>query len=160
MVAIVVYDWYSQCGECGRDCDPKELNHDTLLGYGPDNGKPGCGAEFTHLEMGGWYGRDFDKAAQALRPDLPLKRDTLQRRGRGMKEFQVFASCQMCGQERVDEMGDICAACQYEVITEAVLDAAYIYREHPENDALREELFDALDDYEQWFIVDTEEDGE
>ena len=74
-----------------------------------------------------------------------------------MKEFGIFEACQLCGLEVVAEMGDICAACQYEVITEGVMDAAFIYREHPENDALREELFDALDDYEQWFILDQED---
>lgn len=36
----------SKCNHCGRAADCTALAHDVLLGYGPDNGQPGCGAKF------------------------------------------------------------------------------------------------------------------
>lgn len=36
----------SKCGHCGRGASCHALAHDTIIEYGPDTGKPGCGAIF------------------------------------------------------------------------------------------------------------------
>ena len=64
--------------------------------------------------------------------------------------------CQDCGVMVVDTMGDVCTGCQYDIMLEAVLDTAFHYREFPDNEALREELFDALCDYERWLEITVE----
>jgi len=46
MAIMEISSWYTTCSECGRDT-AWTPTHEVLLGYGPDNGKPGCGAEFT-----------------------------------------------------------------------------------------------------------------
>jgi hypothetical protein len=57
----------SKCGNCGRAADPHEPRHDTLLGYGDDNGKPGCRHYFKYLASD-YMG--IEKEVKAMRPDL------------------------------------------------------------------------------------------
>ena len=66
--AVLLVDrWYSTCGNCGRPCNPNELTHDTILGYGLRNGEPGCGAKFTSMKAE--YHPAGDELRR-LRPDL------------------------------------------------------------------------------------------
>lgn len=60
----------SQCGDCGRSADPNETAHTTLLGYGPDNGKPGCGSKWEKVtsDYGDFAGL-YD-SIKKMRPDL------------------------------------------------------------------------------------------
>lgn len=60
----------SHCGACGRPCDPMAASHDRLLGYGPDNGQPGCGAMFT-ATFSVYGDRASVDATIRMRPDLP-----------------------------------------------------------------------------------------
>lgn len=69
MNTLIVYDWYSVCSNCGRGADPRELAHDTEMGYEP---KEGCHAPFDAIAAGGRYGEDFDEAVSQMRPDLPM----------------------------------------------------------------------------------------
>jgi len=41
--------WFSTCGACGKQCDPRQETHMVILGYGPENGAPGCGVRFTSI---------------------------------------------------------------------------------------------------------------
>lgn len=50
MAIMEIGSWYTKCSACGRDTDWSPT-HEVLLGYGPDNGKPGCGAEFTAVSF-------------------------------------------------------------------------------------------------------------
>jgi hypothetical protein len=69
--AVLIVDrWSSECGACGRSANPREETHATLLGYGEQNGKPGCGARFTSIRSAGFYPGDKE-ATMAVRPDLP-----------------------------------------------------------------------------------------
>lgn len=43
MATLLIGGSSSHCSNCRRDASPHEDGHFTLLGYGPDNGKPGCG---------------------------------------------------------------------------------------------------------------------
>lgn len=73
----------SKCGVCGKGALPYEKTHATIAAYNQtENGKPGCGAEWTHISS--YYGGDGIKlASMKLRPDLiwidfweTLERDT------------------------------------------------------------------------------------
>ena len=54
---IEIGGWSSHCSNCHREATYSETNHFTLLGYGPDNGRPGCGARFVAMESP--YGDDL-----------------------------------------------------------------------------------------------------
>lgn len=43
---VIVGGTSSKCSFCRRGADPTALAHDTIVEYGPDTGKPGCGATF------------------------------------------------------------------------------------------------------------------
>lgn len=70
MAVLVVGSWMSRCGRCGRDADPHESGHYTLLGYGTDNGKPGCMAKWDTITSE-YSGEQAKAATKAVRPDLP-----------------------------------------------------------------------------------------
>lgn len=59
----------SRCGECGKPCDPHAKAHDVLLGWGPTNGDPGCGAEWDRVGSD-YAGPDMEAAVRRMRPDL------------------------------------------------------------------------------------------
>lgn len=59
----------SWCGYCGRDADPTEKGHYTLLGFGQQNGEPGCQVVWTMVTPDG-YGAGIEEAVRAMRPDL------------------------------------------------------------------------------------------
>lgn len=61
--------WSSRCGVCGKSCNPSSKTHDVLLGYGEENGTPGCGVEWTHVASD-YAGTDIEKRVQEMRPDL------------------------------------------------------------------------------------------
>lgn len=68
-VVLEVSGWSSRCGACRRGASPEEKAHDTIREYGPDNGKPGCGAVFTHITS------EYTGIAlrlKEMRPDLEL----------------------------------------------------------------------------------------
>ena len=43
MATLLIGGSSSICSNCSLDASPGEDGHFTLLGYGPNNGKPGCG---------------------------------------------------------------------------------------------------------------------
>lgn len=56
----------SRCGNCDRPATFRETTHATLLGYGPDNGQPGCGVQWEFLDT------DYmNLDVSHTRPDLP-----------------------------------------------------------------------------------------
>jgi hypothetical protein len=67
--ALVINTWSSTCGACGKPADPHEKYHDTLLGYGPDNGEPGCGVKWEFVDTD-YVGGGVAEAAKGMRPDL------------------------------------------------------------------------------------------
>ena len=69
-VVLWVDRWSSRCGACGRSADPKQETHAVQLGYGPENGSPGCGARFEAIASE-FVGAGVDEAVRAMRPDLP-----------------------------------------------------------------------------------------
>lgn len=61
---LIVGGWNGTCGHCGKSCDPHSETHDVILGYGPENDSPGCGARWVLVESE--YGQDLS----SFRPDL------------------------------------------------------------------------------------------
>ena len=61
---LIVGSWSSHCGNCGKAANPQSETHDVVLGYGPENGTPGCGVRWTQVESE--YGQDLSQ----FRPDL------------------------------------------------------------------------------------------
>lgn len=67
---LIVDRWHTTCNNCGRECTSSEDKHDTILGYGPDNGSEGCGIVWTHITSD-YIGPYCDREnLQAMRPDL------------------------------------------------------------------------------------------
>lgn len=66
---ILVGGFSSRCNACGKDVSPEATTHDVLLGYGPQNGEPGCGIKFTHIYSVYMHGGAEQRVA-AMRPDL------------------------------------------------------------------------------------------
>lgn len=71
MDTLIINTWYSKCGSCGKDADPHQRIHAVVLGYGSQNGQPGCMVEWDSITS------DYDdpaiiEAAKAMRPDLPF----------------------------------------------------------------------------------------
>jgi hypothetical protein len=67
---VIVGPSRSTCAECGRGADWRAKAHDTIVEYGPDTGKPGCGAVWTHVDSD--Y-TDFSGLYESIkngRPDL------------------------------------------------------------------------------------------
>lgn len=62
---VIIGGWHSRCNNCGKECNFHSKTHDVILGYGDDNGMPGCGIEWTHVlqEYGG---------GNSHRPDLEI----------------------------------------------------------------------------------------
>ena len=70
MATLIIHAWESECGDCHKSAKMSEEGHYTLLGYGPTNGDPGCGAIFWDMAAGH---PDIDDATlKACRPDLPI----------------------------------------------------------------------------------------
>lgn len=59
MATLLIYGSSSTCSNCNRDASPREDGHFTLLGYGPDNGKPGCGERWDRAIHMTHYGYRF-----------------------------------------------------------------------------------------------------
>lgn len=67
---LLIGSWNTQCNNCGRDCDPHELKHETNLGYDDEIRKqPGCGIKFTHY-VSTYYGEAITESVKRIRPDL------------------------------------------------------------------------------------------
>lgn len=79
MATMEIGSWYTKCSACGRDTDWSPT-HEVLLGYGPDNGKPGCGAVFDAVSFTtivpwwtpGYDPRQDDDRYPQWMKDLPL----------------------------------------------------------------------------------------
>lgn len=41
----------SQCLSCNKGAAPSEHGHQTILAYGPESGKPGCGEPWTAVRI-------------------------------------------------------------------------------------------------------------
>lgn len=66
---LMVDRFSSTCANCMKDADPSEKGHFTLLGYGPDNGQPGCGIIWTQL-LSLYYDESVEEDMKRFRPDL------------------------------------------------------------------------------------------
>jgi len=66
---LYINRWDSTCGNCGGSANPKETAHFTLLGYGPQNGQPGCGAIWRKVSTMA-YGDGINDIIRIMRPDL------------------------------------------------------------------------------------------
>lgn len=69
MDVLIIGSWSSRCGTCGKDADPHQRIHAVLLGYGSQNGQPGCMVEWDAVTS------EYDApnnvaAVKAMRPDL------------------------------------------------------------------------------------------
>lgn len=60
---LIINSFDSRCGECGKSCQPHSKTHDVVLGYGPENGSPGCGVEWDRVTT-----HYFGTAMEALLP--------------------------------------------------------------------------------------------
>lgn len=56
MATILIGGSSSICSNCSLSASPNEDGHFTLLGYGPDNGKPGCGEPWDRAVYVTYYG--------------------------------------------------------------------------------------------------------
>jgi len=71
---VIINPWSSKCGNCGEDCSYSEAKHLTNLGYGPQNGTPGCGVEWKYVTTE-YLGKREEEASKACRPDLEFYSD-------------------------------------------------------------------------------------
>lgn len=46
---IEINNWSSTCGNCGKGASPSEESHKTIVEYGDDAGKPGCGIKWEYM---------------------------------------------------------------------------------------------------------------
>lgn len=70
MAVLVIGSWSSACGKCNGSADPYDDGHNTMLGYGDSNGRPGCGEKWTAVTSA--YGdKGAIDATKRMRPDLP-----------------------------------------------------------------------------------------
>lgn len=47
---LIVNNWSSECGNCGKDCDPSEKTHETNLGYDEKTrAEKGCGIKWLYI---------------------------------------------------------------------------------------------------------------
>ena len=72
---LIVGDWHSWCGVCGRGADPDERTHRRVLPGWP--GRPGqdgtgCGVEWTHVRADVTSRLGADEQIREMRPDLTL----------------------------------------------------------------------------------------
>lgn len=52
MAVLIIDSWQSYCSECRKPAAWTENGHELVLGYGPDNGKAGCGAVWEGISSG------------------------------------------------------------------------------------------------------------
>jgi hypothetical protein len=69
MNILLIDRWQSYCGICGWEASMYDEAHTTLLGFGSQNGSPGCGVRWTHVASKSYY-PGADNRVQELRPDL------------------------------------------------------------------------------------------
>lgn len=67
---LVILDWSTLCAACGEDADPHECRHDTVLGFGPRNGQPGCRVMWTHIAAASPSRIGAEARIRDMRPDL------------------------------------------------------------------------------------------
>lgn len=51
MATVQIGSSMSKCLGCGKSAGPDDDGHTTIYGYGPENGKPGCGEPWTAVEL-------------------------------------------------------------------------------------------------------------
>ena len=59
----------TKCGVCGESADYHDKSHGKMLGYAATNGRPGCGAVWTHVASN-YVGLNMKELNKELRPDL------------------------------------------------------------------------------------------
>lgn len=64
--------WSSSCGACGKPANLSEKGHFTLLGYGEDNGKPGCGTIWEYVTPT-YVGPKVESTIKSMKPNLKYK---------------------------------------------------------------------------------------
>jgi len=64
---LLIGAWDTRCSNCKRSVDLYSIRHEVNLGWGSENGTPGCGALFTAAI---WTYNSPGDGARRLRPDL------------------------------------------------------------------------------------------
>lgn len=73
---IDIGSWSSTCCNCGKEALPDEKAHLTRVGYGPQNGDPGCGITWKYYTSG-YSGLGLDNIVERKWPWLkPLPYDS------------------------------------------------------------------------------------
>ncbi len=68
-LTLFINGWSSECGNCGKGCNPDQKTHEINLGYGiTDANKKGCGIEWKYVASG-MTGISKERLLQ-MRPDL------------------------------------------------------------------------------------------
>lgn len=66
---LFIDTWSSTCGNCGKSCDPEKKTHSKLLGWGSENGDPGCKVKYEYVSSN-YFGPEVEKWCKDMRPDL------------------------------------------------------------------------------------------
>lgn len=66
---LVVDRFSSRCGDCGKSANPFSETHDVILGYGSDNGSPGCDVRWENVTSD-YVSPNVKQEVTNLRPDL------------------------------------------------------------------------------------------
>lgn len=69
MNVLVVGDWYTHCGVCGKGADPDEAEHRTVLPGLTRTRDVGCGAVWTHVARA-MDSKGSLRRVREMRPDL------------------------------------------------------------------------------------------
>lgn len=51
MATLEIGSSSSRCSTCKQGANPHETHHITVWEYGPNTGRPGCGAKFDHATL-------------------------------------------------------------------------------------------------------------
>lgn len=68
---LIIGDFASRCGVCGKGADPDEKQHTRVLGMGRAGGE-GCGAVWTHVRADVTSRIGAGRRIREMRPDLEL----------------------------------------------------------------------------------------
>lgn len=88
--AVIIIDtWSSECGGCGKQADPDSKTHDKLLGWGKENGNPGCGIRYKYVASH-YGGTEADEWCRRMRPDLEYIGCVMNDKDSGVYEMNMF----------------------------------------------------------------------
>ena len=59
----------SHCGKCGKGCDPNQVRHVSVLGWGDHSQEVGCNTLWKYVSTE-YMGKRDEEATKEMRPDL------------------------------------------------------------------------------------------